>query len=200
MSRLVVIAFLGVVSILVWRFGRTLSWVQETVLGGLPCVVHAGRHYESYMTLSHPGLCGVTIRYVAAESPPGVTFSLSTVPEDERLISDSFNMGESSASVRFQPLWLPPRSPLRITLDLQDGRDDLFLDCREVHREGRISERVTVLTHHRYGSTFSENITNWLRARVVPFAPSGISDVFFLLLLLAPVGSALTLLVILRRR
>lgn len=200
MSRLVVTAFLIVVCVLWWRLGSSLSWVHETAIGGLPCVVRAEGEYESYMTVTHPGWCGLTIRYVLAENPPEMAFSVSSVPQDDHLLSGMFTVGWTEAFARFRPLWLPPQSLIRITISLREGDEDLLLDCREFQREGRTSERVVIQTHHRYGTTVRENITNWLNVRVLPFAPPGVGGTLFLLLLVAPVGGGLALLVSLCRR
>jgi hypothetical protein len=194
MSRLVVIAFLIFVCLLLWQFSSGLSWVNETVLGGLPCVLRVEHDYESYATATHPGLCGFTIEYVKTDSPPLLTFSLWTVPQGDRLVSGMFTMGETEASVQFRPLWLPPRSPLRITVDLQEGPEDLLLNCREVRRGGRIRERVVIQTHHRYGRSLRENMANWVSARVAPFVLPGFDGILILLLLVAPFGGGLILL------
>jgi hypothetical protein len=194
MVRLVAIAFLITACVLWWRLASSLSRVHETAIGGLPCVVRAETEYESYMTVTHPGWCGLTIRYVAVENPPDIVFSVSTVPQNDPLVSGTFTTGMTQASAQFRALWLPPQSTIRMTISLRGGDEDLLLDCREFQREGRIGERVVVETHHRYGRTARENVLNWLTARVAPFAPPGLGGTHLLLLLVAPVGGALLLL------
>ena len=197
MNRLVLIAFLLAVCVLFWQFVGSLCWKDETPLGGLPCVIRAHHEYESYSTLSHSGLCGLTIRYVEEEDPPLLTFSVATVPQGDHLVSGGFTMGETEASTRFRPLWVPLQSPIRIGMALREGERDLLLDCREVQRGGRIRERVVIQTHHRYGRTLRENLANWLAARVAPFALPGIGGVLPLLVLITPIGGGVALLVVL---
>ena len=194
MSRLILIAFSIAVCVLLWQFGSSLSWLHETELGGFPCVLRVGHEYESYATVTYPGLCGLTLKYIKAEKPPLLTFALSTVPEGDLLASGAFTMGETEASAWFRSLWLPMQSPIRIKVGLLEGHEDLLLDCREVQESGRIRERVVLQTHHRYGSTIHENMTKWLVARVAPLALPGFDGMLPLFLLAAPILGGLVLL------
>jgi hypothetical protein len=193
LTGVVAIGILVAACVLLWRFGAALSWTDETGVGGLPCVLRAARDYESYLSITHPGWCGLTLRYVRAENPPDVSFTVSTVPEGNHVVSGAFVAGKTEATARFQPLWVPPQTPMRIAISVEDGREDLLLHCREVHGAGRTTERVVLQTHHRYAPTILENLSKWLATRVAPFTLPGLSTTLLAVLLVVPVGSGIVL-------
>jgi hypothetical protein len=200
LTRAVAVGMLVSACVLLWRFGAALSWAHEMGVRGLPPVLRAARDYESYLSITHPGWCGLTLRYVHTEAPPDLAFTVSTVPEGEHVVSGTFIAGQTQATARFQPLWLPPQTPVRIAISVGEGQEDLLLKCREVHSTGSTTERVMLQTHHRYGTTVLENISKWLSARVAPFIAPGLSTTFLAVLLIAPVGPGIALVLYLCHR